>query len=626
MRDILQSVSTPDYPPSSRIAITVDDMSGHQYGIPSGYTPGRTSPERPRYSSSMTTPYPEQSTYEDHDYGMAPGSVSMTGITSSHDVHHQGSVQALRDIDNLYSAPPPPPPPPHMSDTTSSAPQNPFTSQQSLPLSPYTTPPRSPGFPPRSSPPRNTGYASQPISAAASSAGLSAGYHQHHMSRGSYYDDGYNGFDPGSIADDGDDDFDHVPQKRSGTAGVAAVGAGAGMLGALGSRGAGGGNYDPVGAAEKSEWLRKQSTRQKRLRWLIGGLVLFLVVGGIVGGVVGGILANRGGGVGGSHSSPTSSGSTSGGDLTINSPKIKALLNNKDLHRVFPAVDYTPYYAQYPACEIPGGGPDQNNVTIDIALLSQLAPAVRLYGTDCNQTELVLEAISRLEMQDTMKVWLGVYLDGNSTTNDRQVAKMWNLLDNYPHDSFAGIIVGNEVLYSKYMSASALGDQLSEIRTNATAKGINLPVSTADLGDNWDASLAATSDIVMANVHPFFAGTDAEDSAGWAYTFWQGKDVPLKTSATDTVGNITYPTHIIAEIGWPTQGGNDCGVATDANFGCTSDTDGAVASLDNLNTFMGDWVCGAMDNGTTFFWYVQSSLLRPSIAISLTFFCQVLRF
>lgn len=427
------------------------------------------------------------------------------------------------------------------------------------------------------------------------------------MSRGSYYGDEYDGFDPSTIADDGDDDFDHVPRNRVAGAGAgAAAGAGAGMLGAMGSgsRGAGGGDYGPVGQAEKSEWLRKQSTRQKRLRWLIGGFVLFLVVGGIVGGVVGGIMANRGGGGGGGgSSSPTSSGSRSGGDLTINSAEIKALMNNQDLHKVFPAVDYTPYYAQYPACEIKGGGPDQNNVTIDIALLSQLAPAVRLYGTDCNQTEMVLEAISRLEMQDTMKVWLGVHLDKNTTTNDRQIATMWNILDNYPHDSFAGIIVGNEVLYAEFLTASELGDQLEDIRKNATSRDINLPVATADLGDNWDAALAATSDIVMANIHPFFAGTVAEDSAGWAYTFWHGKDVPLKTSDTGTVGNITYPTQIIAEIGWPTQGGNDCGVASDDNFGCKSDTDGAVASIDNLNTFMDEWVCGALDNGTTFFWY-----------------------
>ncbi|KAF2213818.1 glycoside hydrolase family 17 protein [Cercospora zeae-maydis SCOH1-5] len=203
-----------------------------------------------------------------------------------------------------------------------------------------------------------------------------------------------------------------------------------------------------------------------------------------------------------------------------------------------------------------------------------------------------------------MKVWLGVYLDGrNQTTNDRQLKDLYRILDTYPHDRFVGVIVGNEVLYQKTMTVTELATQLDQVRSNFTSRGINLPVATADLGDNWTADLAQASDIVMSNIHPFFAGTVAEEAAGWAYSFWQNKDVALTSSKTGTVGSVTYPKQIISEIGWPTQGGNDCGVATDPAFGCTSDTDGAVASLDNLNTFMDGWVCSALSNGTTFFWF-----------------------
>ncbi|EME84908.1 glycoside hydrolase family 17 protein [Pseudocercospora fijiensis CIRAD86] len=202
-----------------------------------------------------------------------------------------------------------------------------------------------------------------------------------------------------------------------------------------------------------------------------------------------------------------------------------------------------------------------------------------------------------------MKVWLGVYLDGNQTTNDRQMSHLYQILDKYDHSSFVGVIVGNEVLYAKTWTATQLQTQLQEIRNNFTSKGINLPVSTADLGDNWDATLAQASDIVMANIHPFFAGTVAKDAASWAYTFWQGKDIPLKSAKTDQTGTLIYPTQIISEIGWPSQGGNDCGDASDPAFGCTSETDGAVASIDNLNTFMDGWVCDALSNGTTFFWF-----------------------
>ena len=128
---------------------------------------------------------------------------------------------------------------------------------------------------------------------------------------------------------------------------------------------------------------------------------------------------------------------------------------------------------------------------------------------------MVLEAIKHLEMEDDLHVWLGVYLDGNQTTNDRQIKQMWDVIDKYDVSHFAGVIVGNEVLFSKYMSLSELGDIVSSFRSNLTAKGIHIPVSTADLGDAWTTGLAQDSDIVMANVHPFFAGRTAEQAPGW---------------------------------------------------------------------------------------------------------------
>ena len=47
-----------------------------------------------------------------------------------------------------------------------------------------------------------------------------------------------------------------------------------------------------------------------------------------------------------------------------------------------------PWGTTYPEClKWP---PSQNNVTRDIAVLSQLTNKVRLYGMDCNSTEMVL--------------------------------------------------------------------------------------------------------------------------------------------------------------------------------------------------------------------------------------------
>lgn len=63
-----------------------------------------------------------------------------------------------------------------------------------------------------------------------------------------------------------------------------------------------------------------------------------------------------------------------------------------------------------------------------MAVLTQLTNNVRLYGTDCNQTEMVLHAIDKLEIKD-MKIWLGVWIDSNETTSRRQIDQLYKIID-----------------------------------------------------------------------------------------------------------------------------------------------------------------------------------------------------
>jgi exo-beta-1,3-glucanase (GH17 family) len=424
---------------------------------------------------------------------------------------------------------------------------------------------------------------------------------------------------PHDIIDDGDDGFMPEPQRRSFMPGKsksaermggAAAGAGgaAGLAGVFGKNG-GSSTYTPVSArdgAEKSDWLSKQRKGGSRMRCAVGGIIGAVILLAIIGGVVGGILGSRsksGGGRsgsgGGSGSAASSTWNTASGDLAANgdldkdSAEIKALLNNKNLHRVFPAMDYTPWGTQYPLCE--KYPPSPNNVTRDMAVMSQLTNTIRLYGIDCNQTEMVLHSIDQLGLTD-MKIWLGVWIDTNTTTNERQMKHMYQLLtDRKDHSIFKGVIIGNEALFrageDKSQSQSELGDFLDDARKEFEANGWDLPIATSDLGDNWNAALVSHVDYVMANIHPFFAGVKVEEAAGWTWSFWQNHNVPL------TAG--TSKGQIISETGWPSGGGTDCGGETGD---CTPGQSGSVASVDNMNIFMNDWVCQAIDNGTDYFW------------------------
>lgn len=430
----------------------------------------------------------------------------------------------------------------------------------------------------------------------------------------------YNGagmaINPDEIVDDGDDGLMSPPHGRGSQPAAAAAGGAAagGVLGAFGGLVKGkqqaNPSYGPVPggggleAGEKSRWAKPTPSGGSRKRgWIVGLVLAFIVVGAIVGGAVGGIVGNRESEKEKSLSMETAKDDEmTNGDLDKDSSDIKALMNNKDLHKVFPGVDYTPWGVQYPLCvKYP---PSQNNVTRDMAVLSQLTNNVRLYGTDCNQTEMVLHAIDRLELKD-MKVWLGVWIDTNKTTNDRQLKQFYKILDDTDDRSiFNGAIIGNEALFragpNKQVAQKNLVSYMEDVRKQLKKRDIDMTVATSDLGDNWNKGLVQESDAILSNVHPFFAGVTVEDAASWTWEFWQSHNVAL------TKG--TNKKNIIAEVGWPTGGGNNCG----SNGKCSSKTDGSVAGVDELNQFMSDWVCQALENGTNYFWYVLQVRYRSS--------------
>ena len=412
--------------------------------------------------------------------------------------------------------------------------------------------------------------------------------------------------DPEEIDDDGEDFVNN--RARSSlpvAAGAGGSAASAGVFGTLGNLvgrnvGPGGGvrdasgQYGPVGqpvhgpGSEKSEWLNSQNSGRKRLRWVVGIIIALVVIGAIVGGVIGGLRAARSRDSSTATSDPLSADEDNkGGDLDKNSPEIKKLLNNPDFkqfRKVFPGVDYTPFNGQYPECL--SNPLSQNNVTKDVAVLSQMTNTIRLYGTDCNQTEMVLHAADKLELSG-FKVWLGVWLDGNQTTNDRGIDAMHDILSKHGAEPFAGVVVGNEVLFRQELTELQLGEILSDAKEYLSNNKLDIPLATSDLGDAWTESLASKVDVVMANVHPFFGGVTVDKAADWTYNFWQTHNVPLTQN--------TAKKNMVSEVGWPSAGGTHCGQQTTC-------TEGSTAGIDEMNKFMDTWICQSKANGTEYFW------------------------
>jgi len=121
---------------------------------------------------------------------------------------------------------------------------------------------------------------------------------------------------------------------------------------------AGGNNAEKVA---QSEWLRSQTKSKKKLRWVIG-VILILFILGAAGGISAGVVlskksskgssggatseANGGGGSGLSGAEDT----RQNGDLNKDSPEIKTLMSNARFKKIFHGMDYTPLNAVYPDC------------------------------------------------------------------------------------------------------------------------------------------------------------------------------------------------------------------------------------------------------------------------------------
>jgi len=436
-----------------------------------------------------------------------------------------------------------------------------------------------------------------------------------------YADDPYQGLhrngdrrlgevNPNDIEDDGDDGLGYpkysqrnsmlssaatsdrgTRQGMGAAAAVAGAAAGGGVMGGWLAKNREGtvAEYDLSTGREKTAVVAAKAERKKKIwRWAIIIIAFLIIAGAIIGGVVGGLFMGNKNAKDNDRGESADDDHDKNGDLSINSKEIKDLMNNPDLHKVFLGMDYTPIHSQYPYCV--HDPPSQNNVTRDMAVLSQLTNKVRLYGTDCNQTQMVIHAIDKLELKDDMKIWMGVWQDDNSTTNARQLKQMWDVLDEYGDEPFEGLIVANEILFREEMTITELSTLLEDVRSNLTDRGLSLPVATSDLGDDWTEALADSSDYLMSNIHPFFAGTPADEAAAWTMNFWENNNSGFFKS--DKSKNI------ISETGWPTGGGTSCGSAE-----VTSCADGSVAGIDELNQFMKSWVCPALENGTNYFWF-----------------------
>jgi hypothetical protein len=111
--------------------------------------------------------------------------------------------------------------------------------------------------------------------------------------------------------------------------------------------------------------------------------------------------------------------------------------------------------------------------------------------------------------------------------------------------------------------------------TRAAITALNLsktlPIGTADAGSMITEALAEASDFIMANVHPFFAGVNIEDAAGWTWEYLETDTPSVALRASNR------PTLYASEIGWP----------SDAAQNGSLTLNGSSASIEHLQLLRG---------------------------------------
>jgi exo-beta-1,3-glucanase (GH17 family) len=338
--------------------------------------------------------------------------------------------------------------------------------------------------------------------------------------------------------------------------------------------------------------------------WIILGSVvgIIAIIAIAVGVGVGVSNHNKSGNNRSSSNGSKGSGSGSGGNTTTvpqtNPNDPSTFVKDSRLKQSFYGIAYTPQGAIPPNCTS-----TLKDVISDIQLISQLTTRLRLYGSDCNQSALVLEAVKQTKVN--LQVYLGNYpiATDNGTEYQQQKQAIVSAINTYGTNSIAGVTVGNEFMLN-YLDANggtdpngAVGNQGAQIlvpwiqdMTN-TLKSMNLnkhiPVGTSDAGSYFNTQVLEAVEYGMANVHPWFGNVSIDQAAGWTYDFFEQTDVAAAAALSNK------PTMYIAETGWPSNSSNQASMS-----------DGpSTASIPNLQEFLNNYVCQATKNNTGYFYF-----------------------
>ncbi len=188
--------------------------------------------------------------------------------------------------------------------------------------------------------------------------------------------------------------------------------------------------------------------------------------------------------------------------------------------------------------------PTPEQIDSDLKRLQGKVKAVRTYSSGEN-----LEAVPQNAGKYGLKVWHGAWLNSNEKENLEQINLLIDHANKYK-DTVERVIVGNEVLLRKDLTANELRRYIRQVKQRVTQ-----PVTYADVWEFWlrNPSLADEVDFITIHILPYWEdepiGLDRREADGRLSIEKHLVDIYKKVQERFPGKKI-----VIGETGWPSDG------------------------------------------------------------------------
>ncbi|CAI8494133.1 unnamed protein product [Hanseniaspora opuntiae] len=258
----------------------------------------------------------------------------------------------------------------------------------------------------------------------------------------------------------------------------------------------------------------------------------------------------------------------------INDTDIAKAANNISHSHTFDGLNYTPQGILYPKCEVMA-----KDVILDLLTISSVTGRIKTSGVQCKQVRYIIEAIRMFDID--LKISIGVLITDNNDFNNQQIEEVEYLLDNYPSNSVESIFVGNEVLKRNITDEKTLILYINRLKQKIHEKKVNISVGTSELGGMISEKIIEASDVIGANIYPFFTGQVVQTSADWVLDYQENE-------LNNLIKEYPDKSIVITEVGWPYMGGRH---------------KKAVAGPKHCQKFMSDFICKSKQKKIHYFYF-----------------------